>query len=317
MHPACAGCSHTLGTVEGNLHFLLGYVNPRFHVAPYHWFFVDPFLTSDHTEELEHPSNASCCASFGELSDEGDIEKGFPHTSVTAYFQRVAEVVQDINKSMYVSENDTVYKVSPEKNLVVDTKNKKAYRWELISDTYFASRNTKISAAMAKVGSPLAVQKAYTFPVPSALQSQLVPSEAFHADVYEAVKVHLPPPSSVIPMITDTTEEIYAVVKSDRVDFFDRGGAPASLQFYDRLYTSFDLIKGGNVHPSLLVNFLSLYTEFNKSVYQAYVNDGLTPVAAGEATPGFSDVSDDTSDISSSRKHVVHSEDGVIQVQIH
>ena len=88
MHPACAGCSHTLGTVEGNLHFLLGYVNPRFHVAPYHWFFVDPFLTSDHTEELEHPSNASCCASFGELSDEGDIEKDKRHGQGTKYIKK-------------------------------------------------------------------------------------------------------------------------------------------------------------------------------------------------------------------------------------
>ena len=65
------GDKHNLGSTEGNLHFLLGYGNPGFHLAPYHWQIIYPDLDEEEAVSFSakqgHPSQPR-------LWEQGNLE---------------------------------------------------------------------------------------------------------------------------------------------------------------------------------------------------------------------------------------------------
>ena len=86
-YPGQEGQTKRLGSVEGNMHFLLGYGNPAFHMAAYHYSILDPNLEEDDAHRLYHlkghPSRVELWNKSGlPMEDEGDLVDGQPHPEI-------------------------------------------------------------------------------------------------------------------------------------------------------------------------------------------------------------------------------------------
>jgi len=83
-------------------------------------------------------------------------------------------------------------------------------------------------------------------------KSLRLPLQEFHEDTYPLIKSLFPRPGSVVPM----GQGVMARISPANVHFVNaRTGEPVSISLFDRDYTFFDITKGGDVHPSLLISF--------------------------------------------------------------
>lgn len=262
-YPGQEGSKKYLGSASGNLHFLLGYANPAFHVAPYHWQVVDPNMTDEEARSRPHPTNPRYWQAAGlPMQDEGDLDEGKPHKSANSMRGAQAQRSQKKAGAMMAQSGYGKYVALPSEGKVFSLTNGHIYDWRIVRESYFASTNPEISEAMDAVyeEGPGEVEKS----VLASIGSELRP---FSPNVYPLVKSLFPKPGSVL-----TLEKGYAVVGSSIMYFFDWSGNPATAEVFDRKYEYFDLQKGGDIHPTILLNFAVKYLGLNKDSLTAFVH---------------------------------------------
>jgi len=249
---------HSLGSNEGNLHFLMGYGNPGFHLAPYHMQIIDPNLSEEDAGRLakNHPSNPAFWE--GEVFVEGDKQEGKPNPAVKAQIKAIRREKLD---KFQVKENTSTYTAIPVEGIIYADQKDIQYSWDLVKDSFFSTQNPEMTDAMNLVASLKEVRKAqeavYNVNIPDEVTYLAGPwkDKDFVKAVYPLVRSKFPTPGSVIPITAENEETLYAVVTNKSLEFYDRNCNIVSVRAYDRWYDSFSLVKGGNIHPSVLLNF--------------------------------------------------------------
>lgn len=248
-----SGDKHNLGSKEGNLHFLMGYVNPGFYLAPYHWQIIYPDLSEEElasfAAEKGHPAQSRLWESAAlDAEAEGDLDEGSPHP----YFlvMRNTKAVKD--RSIKAKSRYNSYTADPVEGLITESGTERVYSWELVKNSFFAYENPKVVAAM-EAAKPDVVEKS-VLPEPI---KHLVKKGAW-GDVYPLVKSLFPKPGSVVT-IPSGQETLYGLVRPASIELLDAAGHPVAFEQYDRVYKSLDLRKDGDIHPSILYNFAVRY----------------------------------------------------------
>ncbi|MHA2068822.1 MAG: hypothetical protein ACXABY_31050, partial [Candidatus Thorarchaeota archaeon] len=290
-YPGKEGQTKVLGSVEGNLHFLLGYGNPGFHMAAYHWQIIDPNIDDEAAEELHrvkgHPSRPELWKA-AEMDDkpEGDLELGMPHPSaITA--QKLA---QRESEGIRVSSGAGVYLAVPSEGLVYGEHNGHVYKWDVVKDSFMAATNPKLVEAMEQEEET--TEKSYGPEIPDMVRHRVV-SAPQEDEVYDLVKSAFPTSGSIIPLESDLGDTVYGVMGPSSLDFYTNTGELAYIKVFDRLYKSFDLVKNGNIHPSILFNFAVHYLGLEKSLLEEAAVSQATPiqtVVEGQPTQGFTSI---------------------------
>jgi hypothetical protein len=260
-YPGQEGSKKHLGSASGNLHFVLGYVNPGFHVAPYHWQLVDPNMSDEEASKMKHPANPRYWQEAGlEIEDEGDFDAGKPHKASRTTRNANARSSEHKTGSVTVQSGYGKYVAVPEEGVVYSLTNGHVYKWGLVRESFFAATNPDVTEQMEGLygEGPGEVEKG--------IHSRRV---KFNDTVYPLVRRHFPKPGSTFP-VGNTT----ALVKSDRVEFFARDGSKTYVKVFDRIYDYFDLKKGGDLHPSILLQFAVSFLDFNKEDLFQFVHDG-------------------------------------------
>ena len=306
-HPKHGGVpeKHTIGSTEGNLHFLMGYGNPGFNLAPYHWQVMYPDLQDEElaslVKDMEHPSKPQLWKrSNQEVTMEGDMEDGQPHP----YAHTARRISAIKNRSLPATSKYGSYSADPVEGLVYDTSTNKAYKWELIKNSYFAYENPAIVEAMES-----AMPVATTQPEIPEVVKHLSRLESWESDVYPLVKSMFPQPGSIVT-IKAGQETIFGVVRAAAIDLVDSAGHPVEFAQYDTAYSSLDLHKGGETHPSVLYNFAKRYLGVDGAHLEdvikssTSIDEYVVPSAVhGSPSPGYSDV--DATQTDTLRKSVV------------
>lgn len=296
-YPGKEGQKKVLGSVEGNLHFLLGYGNPGFHMAPYHWQIIDPNIDDDVAEELYrvkgHPSRPEFWK-MSELEDlpEGDLELGMPHPAAV----EAQEQAKRESEGIRVAVGAGTYLAVPYEGLVYGEHNGHVYTWDVVKDSFLAAMNPSVVEAMEEAAEEDAEKslREYGPKIPDMVQYRAPAVRSFDPDVYPLVKSLFPAPSSIISIDTPTREVIYGVVGNNEIQFYDREGAEVSVRAYDRVYKSFDLRRGGDVHPSILysfgVHYAGLKPEQLEDFAESHMEIDTAPfIVKGSPSPGFDD----------------------------
>lgn len=254
-HPshASSGETHNLGSKEGNLHFLLGYGNPGFHLAPYHWQILYPDLDEEEavtfSAEQGHPSQPRLWEKTGlDVEFEGDLEEGQPHAFAFQY--RNAKDIKE--RSLKAKSNYNNYTADPVSGLIYEEGTERVYKWELVQNSYFAYENPEIVDAM-DAAKPDTVAKSH---LPEIIRHMVRPEH--WGSVYPLVKSLFPKPGSVV-IIPSGQETLYGLVRPESIDLVDSAGHPVEFERYDRVYKSIDLQDGGDINPSILYNFAVQY----------------------------------------------------------
>jgi hypothetical protein len=78
----------------------------------------------------------------------------------------------------------------------------------------------------------------------------------FSTEVYPVLAKALPYPGSIVRFA-----EFDALVTPTSLHFLSKLGEPTEVRVFDRLYKSFDLRKGGDTHPSILLQFVENYMQ--------------------------------------------------------
>lgn len=218
-HPAHAEpVEHVLGSVEGNMHFLLGYANSEFALEPYHFQVMDPTMSDEDAEIL-----ALYREKYSLLWPPGLVVGPEGESKTPKY------------KTETVTIGAGEYKLT---GPIVSFKPLSAlYPRELLTLSYMQSA----------VGDSI-IQTEAVEPAAKSLGT-------FSESVYDFVKSKFPPPGSKVPVRTDSDEVIYGLVRSDKIEFVNRLGEISGIELHSVRYTEFDLTKGGNTHPSLVLNF--------------------------------------------------------------
>ena len=259
MHPSHeTPVVHHLGSNEGNLHFLMGYGNPGFHLAPYHMQIIDPNVTEEEAEELakRHPSNPSFWK--GDVFVEGDKQEGKPHSGVK---EKIKAIRREKLDKFQVTQNTGTYTAIPVEGVVYGPEDVQ-YNWALVKDSYFSEQDSKMADAMNIVAEIKEARKSFenvfnsSIPDTVAHVAQQSAGTSFVDNIYPLVKSKFPPPGTVVPLQSISEETIYGVVTKKSIDFYDRACNEVSVRAYDRWYPSLPLEKGGNIHPSVLLNFI-------------------------------------------------------------
>lgn len=247
--------THTLGSVMGNLHFLLGYGNPGFGVMPYHYQVIDPLLEDDGAEvifkKLGNPSNPTFWRAAGlEVFPEGEAEG-------SAHKEAAPMVKQQRSKAgKPVVSGYGTYKMQPAEARVYDSQRDTHYRWSLVKDSFFASSNPEVSAVMNKASEKRVVPESTTIDIPDVVKHLQKSVEApWGTNVYPFVKSLFPAPGSVVPVTANDGSTIYGVVNPTAIVFHNKNGNLVDINVYDYAYKFFDLEKGGSIHPAILVSF--------------------------------------------------------------
>lgn len=288
-HPRRGG-KKNLGSVEGNSHFLMGYGNPGFHLAPYHWQIIYPELTEEEAEDMHakhgHPSKPELWERSGKaVKAEGDVDEGQPHPWATSHMAaQAAEAKRMKAKSPYGE-----YTVDVNQGLVYGKHNDHVYKWELIKDSFFAADNPEVAEAIENAH-PL--KKAHT--LPDVIRHMCQKSE-FSEEVWPLVKSLFPEPGSVVIMGLDS-ENVYGVINDTAIEFYDEAGHAVSVPVYDQDCSDLSLVKGGNTHPSTLYNFAVNYLGIDGEHFVSFVKseappveDSLPRVVEGSPSKGYDD----------------------------
>ncbi len=284
-----SGDTHNLGSTEGNLHFLLGYANPGFHLAPYHWQIIYPDLDDEEVEtfaaEQGHPSQSRLwTAGDLDVDYEGDLEEGTPH----ARGYTIRNDKEKSRRSLKAKSLYGTYTADPVEGTVTESGTEKIYKWELIENSFFAYENPDIVEAMEAV-KPEKVEKSL---LPEVV-SHMLTSAPWAKDVYPMVKSLFPKPGSAVT-VKSGQETIYGLVHSDHIELVDSAGHPVEFEQYDRSYSKIDLRKGGDIHPSIIYNFgrryLAIDGEHLESIVKAQnapVSDSYPHVVEGFPSKGW------------------------------
>ncbi len=329
-HPSHAGepVRHLLGSVEGNLHFMLGYGNPKFHLAPYHWQIIDPNTTSEEAEEtfarMHHPSNPVLWARAGfDVGDEGDTAEGEAHPMAKqAKAKKATDDARDA-ESLKAKSPTGSYTCVPSEGLVYGDHNGHVYRWDLIQDSFFSAFNPDVAEAM----NAAAIQKSqqvvrFRATTPDAVRAQasLYRGADFDDGVFALVKSRVPRPGSVVRLETDAAASAFGVVTPTAIQFFNKDGSPADVRVFDRVYKSFDLLPNGNVPPAALLGFLVKNFKVNASLLnevtqnKPVVQKGSPSFVEGEPTIGWDEVPSEYTE--GLKKSISLGPDGVLRVVV-
>jgi hypothetical protein len=289
-----SGDKHNLGSTEGNLHFLLGYGNPGFHLAPYHWQIIYPDLEDDEAATLAaergHPSQPKLWEKSGIAADfEGDQELGTPHQ----YAHMVRKVAAKKQRMMKAKSRYGSYTVDPVEGLVYEAGTDRIYKWDLVKTSYFAYENPDIVEAIGEQDQQVTTKSVQ---VPEILRHMAI-TGTWSDDVYPLVKSWFPEPGSIVT-IPVGKELVYGLIRPSSLALFDAVGHPVEFEQYDRAYKSLDFRRGGETHPSILYNFAVRYLgvdgESIMSVVKAQeqpVEEDLPGAVVGVASPGYEHVS--------------------------
>ncbi len=264
-HPTHANPTrHLLGSVEGNLHFLMGYSNPEFHFAPYHVCVIDPNVSLEEAEEvytkMSHPSNPALWSKAAfTAGPEGDIEEGKPAPQGKRKEDK-AEDTKGQEETVEAKSPTGSYTCSPSEGLVYGNHNDHVYRWDMVKDSFFSYFNPEVTevmnnAAVSKSMDTLVFRT--TVPEEVRTAADVFKGNGFDDDVWDLVKSKAKKPGSILHLEASTGEAVYGVMGTSSVDFYTRAGEPAEIQVFDRSYNSFDLTKEGNVPPAALYNFVT------------------------------------------------------------
>jgi len=260
-YPGQEGTKKHLGSASGNLHFVLGYVSPGFHVAPYHWQLVDPNLTDQEAAAKKHPTNPRYWKDSGlPIEDEGDFDLGKPHKLSQNSANSVARASVRKTGAMQVKSGYGKYVAVPGEGAVYSLSNGHVYKWDVIKESFFAATQPDVTEAMNESEEAPEVEK-----------SLRGPREPFSDFVYPLVRRHFPKPGSVFD-----AGSVKVLVKSDRVVFFDENKDPTYIKVFDRVYDHFDLKKGGDIHPSILLQFAVHYLGVNQQELAQFVHNEET-----------------------------------------
>lgn len=274
-HPMYEGTpvQHTLGSSTGNLHFLLGYVNPGFHVAPYHWLLVNPFLTEEEAASLQHPANLEFWnrSGLGDF-DEGDLKEGSPHPQYASTKQEAEALAKLEQEAVRAKVGYAEYIGFPSTGIVFDTETEHPYSWDFIKDCVAAAKAEEFLRAMDSVDEPMgkSIPSSAAVAFPIGVVEKAI-SGKFSPNVYPLVQTWFPEPGSIIPL----AKSLYGVITADSVDFYSPSGERAEVVVFDRAYKSFDLRKDGDLHPSILFNFAVNYLNIDKSVLDDFLTNDL------------------------------------------
>lgn len=150
-HPAYEGrpVKHTLGSTTGNLQFLLGYGNPAFYLAPYHWKLIDPNLSDEEIAKLQHPSKPEYWEKSGlQMTDEGDFEEGQPHPSVKNRKDSEARRAARKEEALPAQSGYGYYVCIPSEGIVFCATTGQVLQWSIVRDSYFSATNPDIAEKM-------------------------------------------------------------------------------------------------------------------------------------------------------------------------
>lgn len=266
---------HLLGSVEGNLHFLLGYGNPDFHMAPYHWQVIDPNLTDREAAEmnsrLSHPANPKLWATVTSVvsDSEGDTEEGNPHPERKA--ARAKEKAEAENKkgAVVVDSAAGTYVCLPRTQMIYGIHNRHAYSWSLVKDTFFAKMHPEATRAMdsGEMRKSAAAVR-YVSSIPEAVKSEAASSYGtkFHEDVWPLVKSRFYNPGKILSLETNEGATFYGVVTDRSVKLYNRDGSSALVKAFDTEYGELDLTKSGSTPPAVLFSFLRKHSDLKEDL---------------------------------------------------
>lgn len=328
-YPGHEGKKKLLGSIEGNLHFLLGYGNPAFHLAPYHWMIIDPNLSEKDALILHktngHPSRPELWErSELEMDDEGDQIEGEPHPAVADVreMRKVARAKKA--ESITVTSGVGLYTAIPSEGLVYGNHNKQVYAWAMLADSFFAAANPEMTEKMneaAEAHTEMEQEISRTVEVPELVKhfSHQYKGLDFEDEVYALVKSHFPIPSSTIPVEVATGETVYGIVTPTSIDFYDREGCAVNVEVYDLPFTSFDLTKGGGIFTSVLHSFGRKYFGIpdDLALYVTEDSPEAEPsLLKGMPTPGLDSYEASFTESVLVNKNVVIEEDGTFRLVV-
>jgi len=309
----------------------MGYGNPAFHLAPYHFIVMDPNLSEEDALILYktkgHPSRPDLWDRADlDMEDEGDLIEGRPHPSV-ADIREMAKIARAKKaESITVSSGTGMYTAIPSEGLVYGLHNDQVYSWAMLRNSFFAAANPELADKMNEVAdAQTAMEEEISHSEEPAIP-ELVKhvaatyiGEDFDDDVYPLVKSHFPAPSSIVPVESTTGETLYGVLTTDSLDFYNREGSPVNVSVYDIPSASFDLHKGGNIFSSVLYTFGSKYFGITPDLSQ-YVGEDAPIVApsALESSPtaGLDALGGDFTDSGLVNKSVVVEADGTFRLVV-
>jgi|694.fasta_scaffold01119_35 hypothetical protein len=299
-HPSHAGepVRHLLGSVEGNLHFLLGYGNPRFHIAPYHWQIIDPNLTEEEAVELSkriaHPANPKLWEKAGiEAEDEGDQDDGEAHK------HRPSTKRETKRTGIPVRSAAGTYVCYPEDGLVYGVHNGHYYRWDSVKDSFFAAQHPDVAEAMENASVRKSLGKIHFGVTPSpALRTYTAQysNSSYDENVWSLVKSVMPKPGKILRLEDKRGETIFGVTTTNSVEFYDRAANRISVRLFDREHDHFDLTRDGNMSPAALLSFLTKHLKISTQLLSDVTGPGESLIkaaqicVAGEASEGWDDV---------------------------
>lgn len=285
IHPETGELTrHIIGSVEGNLKFLLGYVNPGFSVCKYHWMLIDPSLSEEQAEgfleQRGHPGRMDLWDQFNQQPFiEGDIEEGHPHPDLLAKMEEERMERMREENSVAVQVGYGLFRIVPFESVVYAEHNGHIYDLRLVQDTYFSAFH------------PEAVEFIHSYEINKSIAPKRVRAPVnverteWDEDVYPFVKSVLPGPGNVLIL----EDKLFGVITNNSIDFYDKQGNRAGVEVYDSVYKSFDLRKEGNIHGSVLVDFLVNHFDLERgSLEEIAIHKALPPssgVVAEDMTP--------------------------------
>lgn len=243
---------YVLGTIEGNTKFLLGFVNPGFHVAPYHYMVVDPNLAEPEAKLIYkvrgHPAIPGLWERNNQVPfEEGDMEDGKPHPKafIVPYKDPTFVSVVDGRK----------YYANPEKQTLEDADTGNIFAWSLISSSYVSSQDPNLREKMnlfVPGTFDARMEKSLEKVAPGAVQywSTAYQGDDWDSNVYDFVRSSFPKPGSVLKK-----GDLFAVMTTRDVLFFKEDGSKEFISAWGEQFSNLDLTTEGYVLPGAILNF--------------------------------------------------------------
>lgn len=296
--------THILGSVEGNQKFLLGYVNPGFHIAAYHWQVVDPSLSDEDAELIHKQKGHPAIPQFWYSNNlpgnllEGDTEEGSPHPSFTEEKRRKAQ--KELEEKSIVKVDR--YEVDVLEGLVNDKQYGAVYAWDLVQATYPTSTNEDLEKIMEENEVEKALDSlAYIPPYGERLEElrKSYSEREWDPDVYPLVQSTFPLPGSLVTL----GKGLYGLLTSTSIEFYDEQGFSTPISLFGEEVISLDLRKGGATFPSVILNLATEYMGVDKDTLLSFSSsetseeEELPPCVKGLPTPGISYVESSERDL--------------------
>jgi hypothetical protein len=298
-HPSHPGETHVLGSVAGSLHFLLGYGNPGFYLAQYHWQVMDPSVSDEEAAEMYktrgHPARPELWKQSGlPETAEGDLDAGVPHPSAVEAREQAKREATGIRVQSGVG----TYLGVPSEGLLYGEHNDHVYPWAIARGSFMAATNPELTARMDAEASEVDAIKSVQNRNPLVSVSDDVKHRAgtdysYDVNVYPFVKALFPVPGTILPLVAD--HSVLGVVTSGSIELVDFYGRPVGVDVYSNVVKSLDLTVDGNTLPSVLLNFAKAFLPIDPSLYCEFAHavreiQTAPTVVFGDPSPGFDTV---------------------------